>query len=563
MRASWVVALLLVGVAAGIGIGVIVGSDDEKRVATNATPTPKPETTVLPEDPAPFTPGQDLTEPPVITSRRSDRTLEATLVAETGTAEIGGVPVQDMQTYAAETGKGPTERTLIGPTLQVQPGDHIDLTLDNRLTVPDNASPDNDNCADDGPGSEHEHSGAVAPGEGGQPGDPQLTNLHFHGLHVTPDDTSPFGDTVVVSLHQGESKFEFDIPADHDMGTFWYHAHLHGCTDDQVFRGLAGVLLIGDSRSNLLPKDRYADIQTRTLALKDIQLEKEGKADWRIPAKHGFGEQTHRTVNGLVDPKLKIRPGELQLWRLANVSSAVWYNVALVDERRGDERDPLTIVAQDGNTLGSPRQETSLVIPPGRRFDVLVRGPKSGGRVLKTLKFDQGNAVFEEDRLATLALADAPVPEIPLPESLGKPTQRFPDDPGPTRRFTFDLDERDGGFAATIDDAQFDLSVADAAPRLETTERWILYNKSPQWHPFHIHQNDFRVVEAGAQGLPTLPGVQDIVALPPGTPAKPSRVVIEMPFTDFEGKFVFHCHILDHEDAGMMSLVDLRKVPGK
>ena len=104
----------------------------------------------------------------------------------------------------------------------------------------------------------------------------------------------------------------------------------------------------------------------------------------------------------------------------------------------------------------------------------------------------------------------------------------------------------------------FDPDIADAAPVLGTTERWIIYNKSGEYHPFHIHQDDFRVVDAGG-GPPTLPGDQDVVPLPPGTPDNPSRVVIDMPFTDYSGNFVFHCHILDHEDGGMMSRVQLRR----
>jgi suppressor of ftsI len=103
----------------------------------------------------------------------------------------------------------------------------------------------------------------------------------------------------------------------------------------------------------------------------------------------------------------------------------------------------------------------------------------------------------------------------------------------------------------TINDMVFDPNVPDATPALGTTERWIIYNRSSESHPFHIHQDDFRVIDAGG-GIPPLPGDQDVVPLPPGTPGKPSRVVIDMPFTDYSGNFVFHCHILDHEDAGMM-----------
>ena len=241
------------------------------------------------------------------------------------------------------------------------------------------------------------------------------------------------------------------------------------------------------------------------------------------------------------------------------MSNGDWYKVALVDEANDDAPDPLTIVAQDGNSLSKPVTETAILIPPGGRFDVLVVGPASGKRVLKTLPFDQGAFVFPEDTLATLDVTGSGVPAIAPPDSLAGPSQRFPAAHGKTRRFTFDFGDDPDTFQALINDMVFDPKVADASPTLTTTERWYIHNKSKEWHPFHIHQDDFRVVDAGGGPGRLTGAVQDVVPLPPGTATKPSTVVIDMPFTDYAGEFVFHCHILDHEDAGMMSLVDLRK----
>jgi FtsP/CotA-like multicopper oxidase with cupredoxin domain len=106
----------------------------------------------------------------------------------------------------------------------------------------------------------------------------------------------------------------------------------------------------------------------------------------------------------------------------------------------------------------------------------------------------------------------------------------------------------------------FDPHRVDAAPTLGTVERWTLVNTSTQWHPFHIHQDDFRVISVnGKPPPPVLRDEHDTVALPPKQKGKPGTVVIDMPFTEFSGKFVFHCHILDHEDGGMMALVDVRR----
>jgi FtsP/CotA-like multicopper oxidase with cupredoxin domain len=224
--------------------------------------------------------------------------------------------------------------------------------------------------------------------------------------------------------------------------------------------------------------------------------------------------------------------------------------VALVDEARGDAREPFTVVAQDGNTLLRAKRRTSALLGPGQRLDILVRGPDAGRRVLKTLPFDQGRLVLPEDVLATVDVAGPPARTLAPPGRLARlPT--FPRRRGPTRRFVFDVNLP----RFTIDNRLFDPQRAAAKPRLGTTETWVILNRSTEWHPFHIHQDDFRVMSVNGRRVRP-DGDQDVVALPPLASGKPGRVVIRMPFQDYSGKFVFHCHILDHEDGGMMALVD-------
>ncbi len=542
-----VVVVVVVVLVLGVGAGLLLTRDDDSKKEEGSP--------VAVLKPPPFEAGDELAEPPVVRSNAKTRTLRTTMVARNGTVTVSGVRVAGTQTYAARRGSRLTPRGILGPTLQVQPGDRIEITLDNRLVVPDGTQ-STSTCAQSG-----DHA-ADAKGEHqtGTAGDKQFTNLHYHGLHVTPRARSPYGDSVLIHLPNGSSRFSFTIPSNHAVGTYWYHAHMHECTNDQVFRGLAGMLLIGDARSNLLPRARYAKLKTKLLALKDVQVTQVGDSDaFQIDPAHFWGNPTHRTVNGLIQPKITIQPGETQLWRFLNASAGVWYKVALVDD--GGARDRLVIVAQDGNSLRRVVRKTSVLIAPGQRYDVLVSGPAKGTRVLKTLPFDQGGASFPEDTLANVEVSGRAVRSIPAPERLVRDPQVFPTARGQTRQFVFDFNTSKK-FEATINNSVFNARVAGATPILDTTERWIIYNKTKEWHPFHIHQDDFRVRSTGdgtAEGPAPLPGVQDVVALPPGTPDKPSRVVIEMPYTDFPGRFVFHCHILDHEDAGMMSLVDLRR----
>jgi FtsP/CotA-like multicopper oxidase with cupredoxin domain len=543
-----IVACAVVALVVGVAAGLLIASDEDNK-STGHT-----DTTVMVQKAAPFASARRFVEPPVIRSRRGR--LKVTLVAQTGAVQVSGVKVASTQTYAARTRSGLTRRGILGPTLQVNPGERVEITLDNRLTVPKGVPAPNCPAA----------PARTATGDAGahmqldKAGGPQLTNLHFHGLHVTPRRISPYGDTVLVHLPGGRSRFSFTIPSFHDQGTYWYHAHVHECTFDQVYRGLAGILLIGNTLDNL--PSRFKAITTRTLALKDVQLQQpKGSNRWQIPVSHTAPTPTHRTVNGLVNPTMKIRPGETQLWRLANVSAELWYRVAIVKPSGSRVRDPFTVVAQDGDSLRRPARKTSLLMPPGTRFDILVRGPASGKRLLKTLKFDQGLETFPEDILATVDVGGSPARATAPPKRMRAPSQVFPRRRGPTRKIVFDFDTRSppkNFFQATINNLVFDPRVAGVNPTLWTTERWIIYNKTGEWHPFHIHQDDFRLISS-TSGQRRLAGVQDIVALPPGTHAKPSRVVIEMPFTDFAGQFVFHCHILDHEDSGMMSLVNLSR----
>jgi FtsP/CotA-like multicopper oxidase with cupredoxin domain len=494
----------------------------------------------------PFATGLPFREPPVV--RSSANRLTQTLVLRNGTVEVGGVAIDAAQTYSI----GTIPPALLGPTLKVEPGDVIDLVLDNQLTqlptipitTPAPLAQPHQECA---------HDTQI------EPGHPQPTNLHFHGLHVTPRNHTErgvtyYGDNVLACLRGGESHIRFKIPDTHDQGTFWYHAHLHGLTNDQVFRGLAGMLLVGDSRRYLPANLRR--VATRLLSLKDIQAVQVGER-WSIPTDHDWVNPTTRTVNGLVLPKLTIRPRETQLWRLANSSSALWYNLALEDADANSLG--LTLVARDGNPLVAPQRLTQALLGPGQRMDVLVRAPQSGTLTLKTLPFDQGRLTFEQADLATVDVTGAPL-SAPAPSLRPRKLPTFPSKRGPTRtwRFSFSLTPT---VRFMINGKQFDPDRVDARPRLGTTERWILINESSEWHPIHVHQDDFRVRSINGTRV-SVRSDQDVVALPPALPPSaggaPGLVELDMPFQAYSGDFVLHCHILDHEDQGMMARISVR-----
>ena len=550
-------------VALGAVIAVLLASDDGWRGTASAQTATGPG--FIPPKPPPYKRGRLLKEPPVVRSHNGK--LKVALLAKNGAVKVSGVTIHNTQTYALPTHR----RHFLGPTLHANPGELVDLTLDNELTRPKDVLRSDDpprtptapqaqpNCPKTEPGHAHAH-GAAAPTRAAGGG--QYTNLHFHGLHVTTrtrhrNGKPIYGDNVLLNLPRGKSHFRFRIPKNHDQGTFWYHAHRHGCTDDQVYRGLAGVLLIGDSRKKL-PR-RFRHIRTRTLALKDIQAVPYKKNKWAIPNDFFWGGHlTQRTVNGMVQPRIRIAPGETQLWRVMDVSNGVWYRIAIAGGKHGKGRDTFTVVSQDGNPQTRLERRRTVLLGPGHRDDILVRGARAN-RTLETLPFNQGDTTFPLEKLASVEAVGRRRHALRVP-SHGVPLPRFPRKRGNTRYFVFSFSPNGTPFKALINDQQFDpnLKHAYVRPRDHTTEKWVLINLTTQWHPIHIHQDDHRVLSVNGRRVHDPPGDQDIVNLPPQSKdGRPGRVVIEMPFT-IRGDFVMHCHILDHEDAGMMVPIVVR-----
>lgn len=418
--------------------------------------------------------------------RSSGGVLQFDLLARGRGIEVAGA---DVEGEAFDDG-------IVGPTLVVDPGDTIRLTLDNQLEA--------------------------------------HTNLHFHGLHVSPRDD---GDNVFLSIGPGEQfGYSLQIPADHPSGTFCYHSHAHGHSEEQVFRGLSGMIIVEGLAQRLPPE--LADVEDVAIGLKDAQVVDDAIESENIDS----NAPTLRVVNSQHVPVQTIAPGEVQLWRFANIGADIWYDLAL-------EVQPFVVIGEDGNPVWTVWEADHLLLPPGKRFDVLVTGPPAGEYVLESRRYEQGDDTYPRTDLMTLDSSGDPVATPAMPTSLA-PVATIPDAEVVQRRtMVFSEDERTNTFF--INDETFDPNRVDVSPRLGTTEEWTLRNASNEQHPFHIHVNDFQVVSIGGQPYEAR-SLQDTVPLLPGR-----DVVIRTRFADFTGKFVFHCHILNHEDAGMMAVVEV------
>jgi FtsP/CotA-like multicopper oxidase with cupredoxin domain len=371
-------------------------------------------------------------------------------------------------------------------------------------------------------------------------------NFHSHGVITSPLGNS---DNVVgVNLSPGQS---FDtsiaIANENSSGLYWYHAHVHGFVNDAIANGLAGPLIIGDILATF---PQLAGITERVMVLKDMKAKKKG-APVADPDPAG---KTTRTINGLFKPEIPIAPGELQLWRILNASANIFYDL----EMKGVD---FNILAVDGNLQNQITTTDELLMPPGRRFEVLVRGPdKPGTYKLKTQKFETGpdGDAYPAQKMAKLKVSKTPVAPIPLPTS-GFPILDDLSDESVDVSRTIVFDDTDDPDVFVIDNKVYDENVIDTTVQLGDLEEWRIQNASGEFHVFHIHQGDFQVVSVNGVAQP-FTGYQDVVNLPVASESGPGEVVIRIRFDPpiIVGEYVYHCHIVQHEDQGMMANVSCR-----
>jgi FtsP/CotA-like multicopper oxidase with cupredoxin domain len=433
--------------------------------------------------------GSPLAEPPVLRSEAGR--LDVALEAYFGPATMGG---RQVTTYAYN-GRVP------GPTLRLRAGETLGVSLTNGME------------------------------EG--------TNLHTHGLHVAPSGTS---DNVLLDVEPGETvDYTFDIPPDGTSGLYipgfyWYHPHLHGTTAEQVGGGMAGALIVEGALDEL---PGITGLRERLLVLDTAELAPDG-------ALRLFSDMLNPTVfvNGQAEPTIAIAPGETQRWRIVNASVFTFMNLAL-------EGQQLHQIASDGNPLREVRSRDQILLAPGERIEVLVQGGPPGQYALRSLPWGQELEfqAQEEYPIATLVSEGPAAAPSPLPAKLFP----FEDlrEAEVDRRRELVFSEAFDPFRLFIDGRTFDHDRVDQTVALGATEEWRVVNTTSDWHPFHIHVNDFQVISVNGEPV-------DPYSWEDTTPVPASgEVVFRTRFLDFTGKFVYHCHILDHEDRGMMGIVEL------
>jgi FtsP/CotA-like multicopper oxidase with cupredoxin domain len=374
----------------------------------------------------------------------------------------------------------------------------------------------------------------------------QPTNLHTHGFHVSPSGNS---DNVFLQIDPGKNfDYKYDLPADHPAGTYWYHSHLHMYTDDQVFGGQFGMIKIRGEFDEL---PGIKGLPEKVIILSQTEIKDGAIVEG---AKSSLSNQV-TLVNGQLEPTVDIAPGELQRWRILN-AAVVFYELSLDDQ-------PLVVVATDGNSLTEPRSLEQVMLGPGMRIDVLVRGGASGTTpALQSSSFDSYGQYWESmvpvpEPVVHLAVKGSPpATKAKIPKKL-LPMNDLRKAKIDCRR-TFWLEEREPRgvgpnekYSYYINGSMFDPTMVDQRMALGSTEEWVFINKTYEPHPLHIHVNPFQIVEVN--GKPSKDnGYRDTAIVPPF-----GSLTIRHQFLDFTGKFVMHCHILFHEDHGMMQSLEV------
>lgn len=425
-------------------------------------------------------------------------------------ARADGVVRFDLELQTGETqffDDGPATETwgvngsFLGPTLRMRRGDRVEVQVANEL--------------------------------------PQASSLHWHGMHLPPAmDGGPH--QLIAPGRTWAPTWEIDQPA----ATLWYHPHPHGDTAEHVHRGVAGMVIVEDPDTDVdLPATYGVDDIPVIVQDRSFDGSNQFSTGQRFMSNVGkLGNEL--LVNGTHSPYLDVTTERVRL-RLLNASNARFYDFGFDDDRS------FHLIGTDGGLLAEPHVTDRVMLSPGERAEIVVELVPGERVVLRSVGGMHGGFFLNEranghdDRFDVLELraADALAPSPEVPEELATIDRLDPAAAATTRRFRLS--------GTRINGEGMDMARIDEVVTVDTTEVWEVHNADGQPHNFHIHDVQFQVLELdGAPPPPELAGWKDTIALAPGDEA---RLVMRFAdHTDADSPYMYHCHILRHEDAGMM-----------
>ncbi|QSB15768.1 multicopper oxidase domain-containing protein [Natronosporangium hydrolyticum] len=435
---------------------------------------------------------QPLAIPPLLEGELDDdghRVFD--LAAGVGQHDLGGGP---METWGYNG-------DYLGPTLRASRGEQVTVNIDNQL--------------------------------------PDPTTVHWHGMGLPAAmDGGPH--TAIGPGESAAPSWRIDQPA----ATLWYHPHPHGETEQQVYRGLAGLFLIEDEPGAALPLPDEYGVDDIPVVVQDKQFD-DGELDASANFLSGVGILGDSiVVNGTPSPYLDVTTERVRL-RLLNGSTARSYDFGFADDRR------FALIGTDGGLLSEPHHTTRVMLSPGERAELVVELAPAETATLRSYPPELGVNAYGsrfgggDDTLDILQLraADQLAPRPEVPTDLVEVPRLDPAEAVATRSLQL------GG--SHINGQRMDMSRIDFAVTAGSVEVWRVQNADGTPHNFHIHDVQFQVLSVGGAGPPPeLAGWKDTVYLPAGVSFELIARFSDYPDPDIP--YMFHCHLLRHEDDGMM-----------
>lgn len=414
---------------------------------------------------------------------------------------------------------------ILGPTLEWVQGDDISITVTNEL------------------GSD--------------------STTHWHGAHVAP--VNDGGPHQMIAAGGGTWSPAFEVM--NAAATMWYHPHLHEDTANQVRQGLSGFIIVRDDVEAALDLPRAYGVDDLPLVLQDKQLDGSGVLQ------DAPDRGNTMTVNGAADAFREV-PAQMVRLRLLNGSLELAYNLEFADGRT------FSVIGNDLGLLQAPAPVTSLMIAPGERYEVVVdfSGDEGGSATLRALNtalpmgviggtqpMMQGVEGTDFDVIRFDVVAPTDDATTTLPATLVTPV--IPSEVGATPHSMVMANATPPAMGFTLNGAEMDLAVINEYVQEDAVEVWTLENLTMVAHPFHIHDIHFNILDVDPDGPGPMPasapdawqaGPKDTVLVRAGTAV---RFIAQ--FSDFavdpagpggvaEAAYMYHCHILPHEDGGMM-----------
>ena len=398
----------------------------------------------------------------------------------------------------------------------------------------------------------------------------QSSTIHWHGLANPVDQDGSPRDPVAPGA---DRLYEFTLPAG-SAGTYWYHPHVHGTTAEQVFRGLAGLFVVR-AADDPLASARLTEVP---LVVTDLRLDVDGQVTRDTPMDLMPGRIGDMLlVNGRRSPRLAIRAGETQRWRILNATNARYLRLWLGGRT-------FTLVGTDGGLLGAPvAGMTELLLAPAERAELLVTSNDPVGTTMPLDSLPYGNGatmmgggmmgggmmgggmmgggmapgnLMGRPRTTGPAnvLALETVPGTVFPFTVPPVLRAIAPLPAPARSGRFTLSMQGMMPSFTINGRTFDMDRIDATSRLGEVQHWDIVNASPMDHPFHVHGTQFQVLSRLFRGWAV---AEPYLAWKDTVNVRPDETVTIAFRHEHAGLWMYHCHILEHEDAGMMAVLQV------